>query len=747
MGGSIKRSTVIWLLMAAANLVLITCIVASVMNALNRAQKASFTQNIENVRTLTDASAEKIELEFMHHTDELQRVANCVNFYQGVGMTESQMKTFFNDLYAVQEEDYLWQVVDSATNDSRGFAAMTLCGAGDATFGYQAPSYPELAKIFCAASEETLGKVAYTSEFTDPSPTLDKVSAITCAIRLRTENGESGESGENGESGESGYVYKTLMLLLRSRYVNELLSSNNDLSTLNYFDYSNIIVDDDGNYVISNAQFQGTNFLDYIELYNSSFSEEDARALQRQLHTEDYSDVLYYDNNRGQACAYTIVAVQNSDWHILSIVPLDSFHSEANFSNSFGAFALLFSLLFVLDITIVAFVNRRLRRVTKEAQAASEAKTDFLSRMSHDIRTPINVINGMTELAAQEDNPPETQDYLRDIRSSSTFLLGLVNDILDMNKVESGKMELFPIPYSFLEFKSYINAIILPMCAAKGIEFSVQCNCEDITVAIDKMRLNQIIFNLLSNAVKFTPENGHVGLDVVITPMPACRVALDFTVRDDGIGMSKAFQKTMFSAFSQESRREEQQILGTGLGLAIVKSLVDMMGGSIRVESEIGCGTTFYIHIETERSDEQTAPMQNSENSISALRGRRVLLCEDQPMNAKIIVRLLGQHDVRVDVAENGKLGVEMLMQAAPGSYDAVLMDVRMPVMNGLEATKVIRGTQGRDDLRKIPIIALTANAYDSDVRACLDAGMNEHLSKPIDKRLLFEALARQMQG
>ena len=721
--------------MVLANLLLIICVVMSVIGALSSAQKVSFSQNIENIRTLTDASAEKIELEFQHHSQELLRVAHYVNHYHTIGMTEEELLSFFRELCATQNTTYRWELADSALNEaegsSHGFDAVTLGDAVNEAFVYSAQSYPALAKIFCAASKDMLGQVSYTSEFTDPSPALEKVSAITSTVRLR--------SG-------AGYAYKTLMLLVKSSYVSELLSDNNDLSTLNYFDFSSIIVDDDGNYVFSNPQFQGTNLMDYIALYNGAFTQAEADALYQRLHQEDYVDVLYYDNNRGQACAYTIVAVQHSNWHVLSVVPLDSFHNEYHFSNRFLIFAVFFGLLFLVDITFAVFINRQLRRRTSEAQAANVAKTDFLSRMSHDIRTPINVINGMTELAMKEANPPDTQDYLKDIRSSSTFLLGLVNDILDMNKVESGKMELFPKPYAYREFKSYINAIITPMCVAKDIQFAVNCNREDSVLLIDKMRCNQIVFNLLSNAVKFTPQNGHISLDLTITPTTEGRALLSVCVRDDGIGMSEAFQKTMFTAFSQESQPEQQQSLGTGLGLAIVKNLVDIMGGSIRVESELGHGTAFFIRIEAALVD-LPAPEEKPSDHTANLRGKRVLLCEDQPMNAKIIVRLLRLQGVETDTAENGKIGVEKLRDAEPHFYDAVLMDVRMPVMNGLEAAKAIRAVPGREDLEQLPIIALTANAYDSDVRACLDAGMNEHLAKPIDKQTLYEALERQSRS
>ncbi|MDO5572928.1 MAG: ATP-binding protein [bacterium] len=723
-------SNSIRVIVAVINVILITCVVLSVRTALISAEDTSFSQNIENIRTLTDASAEKIELEYAHHTKEIRKIAACANQYHNIGMTEEQLVAFLDDLYDLQDTTCRWELVDSQLDNqagaSRGFSAYIPGDAKNSRFSYSAQAYPELAKIFCAASEETIGEVHCTSEFTDSSPALEKVSAITSVVRLRTEN---------------GYEYKTLMLLLKNTYIRDLLASNHDLSTLTYFDYSSIIVDRAGNYVISNEQFQGTNFMDYMALYNDSFTKERVKELSEKLQQPDYNDVLFYHNNRNQDCAYTIVTVQDSDWYILSIVPLDSFHNDYRFGNRFILFVVLFGLLFLVDIAFVMFINRKLSHRTKEAQVASEAKTDFLSRMSHDIRTPINVINGMTELAIHEDNPPATKEYLDDIRASSAFLLGLVNDILDMNKVESGKMELHPGAYPYAEFKSYINAIILPMCISKNILFTLKCEPENLVLCIDKMRLNQIFFNLLSNAVKFSPENGHVALDITVTKIKTDRAQLNFSVSDDGIGMSDEFQKNMFSAFSQEDRQEEQQMPGTGLGLAIVKNLVEIMGGSIRVESAVGKGTTFYVQLETDLSDQMLQTDSRNCHDFN-LRGRRVLLCEDQPLNTKIIVRLLEREDIIIETAENGKIGVDMLRSSEPGYYDAVLMDVRMPVMNGLDAAKAIRATEEREDLYSIPIIALTANAYDTDVQACLDAGMNEHLAKPVDSRQLLHTLA-----
>lgn len=253
---------------------------------------------------------------------------------------------------------------------------------------------------------------------------------------------------------------------------------------------------------------------------------------------------------------------------------------------------------------------------------------------------------------------------------------------------------------------------------------------------------NQIFFNLLSNAVKFTNEGGHISLDCQLTELPEHRAEVLFKVQDDGIGMSEEFQEKMFEAFSQENRSVSAQSTGTGLGLAIVNRIVSLMNGSITVQSQMGRGTLFTIRLETDQLGDDVLT-EESRYDEAVLNGKRILLCEDHPLNTKIVVKLLEKRGMFVDCAENGAVGVDKFKASEESYYDLILMDIRMPVMNGLEATEAIRKLTECRDTAEIPIIALTANAYDTDVQNCIAAGADAHLAKPIDSALLYQTLAR----
>jgi PAS domain S-box-containing protein len=388
------------------------------------------------------------------------------------------------------------------------------------------------------------------------------------------------------------------------------------------------------------------------------------------------------------------------------------------------------------------------KQLRQEATVSNAAKTDFLSRMSHDIRTPLNGIIGMTYIAREQDNPPRTADCLSKIDTSSKFLLGLINDVLDMSRVESNRIELNLEPYPIDEFKEYLDAVIRPLCLEKGQRFIFDENAalSGLVPLADKLRTNQIIFNLLSNAVKYTPEGGTITYRVSGHVLESGRVGIDHEISDTGIGMSREFQKILFEPFSQEGRDDNSDKRGTGLGLAIVKKLVDLMGGTISVKSDVGMGTSFILHLEFDavpayqvvRSD----PAKAVDGGVadSGLAGRHVLLCEDHPLNQEIIRTLLEQDGIIVEIAGNGKQGLERFAASPIRYYDAVLMDIRMPVMDGYEATREIRSLP-RADSAAVPIIAMTADAFDDDVKRCLDSGMSGHLSKPIDPQLLHSRL------
>jgi signal transduction histidine kinase/ActR/RegA family two-component response regulator len=409
------------------------------------------------------------------------------------------------------------------------------------------------------------------------------------------------------------------------------------------------------------------------------------------------------------------------------------------------------------DITQI-FEQERTQRekaeaAMREAEKANAAKSEFLSRMSHDIRTPLNGIIGLSYLTQKMELPEKARENLEKIDTSSKFLLSLINDVLDMSKAESGEIELHPEPYTIDEFNKYIDAVVRPLCQEKGQKFVLEEKFAILNVIplSDKLRCNQIIFNLLSNAVKYTPEGGTITYTIRGKIPEPGKMQIEHEITDTGIGMSEKFQKVLFEPFTQEDRKDISERRGTGLGLAIVKKLVDRMGGTIKVKSTPGKGSTFRVTLcfDTVPASEAVLHAASDEAAQGAgvsFAGKHVLLCEDHPLNQEIAKALLEEKQMLVSVSEDGSSGVEMFRSSSPNYYDIVLMDIRMPVMDGLEATRQIR-TLDRTDAKTVPIIAMTADAFDDDVQKCLDAGMNGHIAKPIDPEMLFAVLADNIRG
>jgi len=396
--------------------------------------------------------------------------------------------------------------------------------------------------------------------------------------------------------------------------------------------------------------------------------------------------------------------------------------------------------------------KEKLQAALTAAQQANLAKSDFLSRMSHDIRTPLNGIIGMTYLAQKEREMEKIDDCLAKIDTSSKFLLGLINDILDMSKAESGVIELHPEPYNKAEFISYMNAVAMPLIKEKNQRAYFDTEMpDDFTPMLDKLRLNQIVFNILSNAVKFTPEGGSIIYSSTGKMMPDGLMRIHIEISDSGIGMSEEFQRILFEPFSQENRDDNSSGRGTGLGMAITKRLVDLMGGTISVESELGRGTTFTVELAAQAiTADQGAELAAKANpgtdaDYSALSGRHVLLCEDHPMNQEIAKALLAEKGLIVTAAEDGEAGLEKYSESSPYFYDAILMDIRMPVMDGYKATEAIRGLD-RPDAKSVPIIAMTADAFADDIQKCFEVGMNGHIAKPIDPNVMFMELRKNIR-
>ena len=387
--------------------------------------------------------------------------------------------------------------------------------------------------------------------------------------------------------------------------------------------------------------------------------------------------------------------------------------------------------------------NKELEAIAKKAESAAQAKTEFLSRMSHDIRTPMNAIIGLTHLAQQETDMVVIQDYLHNIEVSSDFLLGLINDILDMSKIENGELTLSEEPLTKAAFANSINTVMQPLVDGKHIEFTCELEDGPDCILTDPLRFNQIFFNLLSNAVKFTPEGGKVALILESIPQRDEKAGLRFYVRDNGVGMSEGFLAHIYDPFSQEHSRLSDQTKGTGLGLPIVKSLVDAMGGTISVSSTPDVGTEFIVDLYMPLAQPE-ADQTTDLASADSLKGARILLVEDNDINIYVAQIILENAGCQVTVAKNGEEAVSVFSDSAPAYFDAILMDVRMPVMDGIEATKAIRALS-RADAATVPIIAMTADAFAEEQKRTLAAGMNCHLSKPIDPQLLYTVLAEHI--
>ena len=382
------------------------------------------------------------------------------------------------------------------------------------------------------------------------------------------------------------------------------------------------------------------------------------------------------------------------------------------------------------------------------AEKASKAKTDFLSNMSHDIRTPMNAIIGITTLMKNELHQPEKlAEHLGKLETSGRLLLGIINDILDMSRIESGKTTLNIEKTNLPQQVSQLDSIIRQQASQRRQTFTVENHVQHENVLADPNRLNQVLMNILSNAVKYTPQGGHIRLDVEELSHTEHYAKYRFVVQDDGIGMSAVYQKTLFDPFTREEKSGTNRVQGTGLGMAITKSIVDLMGGTIHVESAPGKGSRFEVVLElpidAEADKVQTASALPEEaEAVSPLSGMKFLCAEDNAINAEILEMLLETKGASCTICSNGQEIVDAFASVKPGEYDMILMDVQMPVMDGLEATRRIRN--GENPLgRTIPILAMTANAFLEDMQKSKEAGMDEHLSKPVDIAALEQTVKR----
>ena len=460
---------------------------------------------------------------------------------------------------------------------------------------------------------------------------------------------------------------------------------------------------------------------------------------------------------------------------LVGYVPMDAIQKEAHTVNTaIGAVTAITFASIALCVALYAYNRRKQTQVQKErdaerarhqeqltqalhaAEVANESKSTFLANMSHDIRTPMNAVIGFTTLLSKEaDNPEKVREYAAKIIASGNHLLALINDVLDISKIESGKATINLAEFNLHDSVRAVEAIVTPLAEAKGQTLITEVSGITRERFIgDETHLNQVLLNLLSNAVKYTPDGGTIHLRFLGGEQRSGQFApITIEVEDNGYGMSPEFLERIFDSFTRAENSTTNKIQGTGLGMAITKSLVELMGGSIEVTSEEGVGSLFRVYLElripegSSAADEKNwlatpAPEADAAEFAHVLQGKHFLAAEDNMFNKIVLEELLELEGATVEIVDNGQLAVERMERAQPGEFDAILMDVQMPVMNGHDATRAIRQLP-REDAQSILVIAMTADAFVEDERAALAAGMNHHLTKPIDveklKKVLFE--------
>ena len=635
------------------------------------------------------------------------------------------------------------------------------------------------------------------------------------------------------------------------------------------------MIDANGDYILKGNNFKNSSFFEFYKSYNPTEPASSKELFDTITSSTGSVSML---NSRGQECilAFTPVTA-TAGWTLLGFVPAEDLHVDNENWLLIGVVSAGLLILFLCDLFFMIHINKKLKVTAREAEHANKAKTDFLSTMSHDIRTPMNAIIGLTTLAEKDLGDVEsTKESLRKISLASNHLLTLINDILDISKVESGKLKLSPQSFSIAETVENLVNISQPMIKEKKIIFSFHIDkMEKEYLYTDQLRLNQIYINILSNAIKYTEPGGRVSVDMSEeeSSIPGC-VRLTYVVADSGIGMSPEFMQTMYQPFSRQTDSRVNSIEGTGLGLAITKQMVDLMGGRIDCQSEQGKGTTFTVTLDVPQADKQLDDIQldqvnalivdddeivlqtmvsefqslgcaaeiahsgkealemltrkhesgkdytlvildwkmpdmdgietirriraeiskdipilltsaydwsdiedlakdagadgfiskpifrsalykkiNSilgtesvsvepEDDYSDLKGLNILVAEDIEINWMIISGMLSMIGITSEQAENGRVCVEKMRTAADGTYDLIFMDVQMPEMNGLDAARAIRRLEN-PRAASIPIVAMTAEAFSENVTECLDAGMNGHIAKPIDIKLVIKEIRR----
>ena len=480
---------------------------------------------------------------------------------------------------------------------------------------------------------------------------------------------------------------------------------------------------------------------------------------------------MFYHDVQGQASLIYMWPVNNGALYLAGFVPIQAIQQEGNAVNQSILIVVLAMIsAFLLCCALYFFGERQQAKARKEREAereqmnaqlmdalqasqiANHSKTVFLSSMSHDIRTPMNAILGFATLLEKDaEIPAKVREYTGKITASGKHLLGLINDVLDMSKIESGKVVLTIGKFSLDDMIAAIDAIIRPMAADKAQDFEIEVTgVKHGQFEGDETRINQVLLNLLSNAVKYTQSGGNIRMRIIGLEQHSHQYEhIRIEVEDNGFGMTPEYLKIIFDPFTRAENSTTNKVQGTGLGMAITKSIVELMGGSIAVSSEVGKGTLFTVELELRISEEEKVPEPNEAEparaECSTLQGHHFLVAEDNEVNADIFAALLEMEGATCEIVENGCLALERFKASSETEFDAILMDIQMPEMNGYDAARAIRALD-REDAKTIPIIAMTANAFVEDVRDAMEAGMNGHIAKPIDMAVVREVIGKQLR-
>lgn len=537
----------------------------------------------------------------------------------------------------------------------------------------------------------------------------------------------------------NGYPFDAIALAVPSDEFRDILA-------ISLFDGlgASYIIHNDGSIAIkpesAGAAFGGYNL--FVSMVVAGANQADIDAVEAEI----------AEGNPGE----TLIKMADSEWLVsyypfgednavvvaipLTITAAQTYEGMSNTILFAMMLVFLLSVLVALVLYSYSYQERKRSRIV----AAAEAKSAFFSKMSHDIRTPLNAVLGLQTLAQESDDLGMVKEYIRQSTVSAHYLLGIVNDVLDMSRIDSGKMTLSRDPFDMNELLNETNVIISGMASEKGVSYECETDgTYEHSYLGDAVRVKQVLINLLNNAVKFTEAGGSVCFVVSRREAEDSRDTFTFIIKDTGIGMSEKYLTQIFTPFEQEHSSLTAKYTGSGLGLSIVYSLLTLMGGSINVKSRLGAGTEFTVGLTLQRGKPVSAYPKPKETAASSFAGRRILLAEDNNINQFVVVSLLQKmFDIETDVAPDGEVALNRFIKSPVGYYDMILMDVNMPVMDGLEATRAIRALN-RADAKNIPILALSANAYTEDAALSMEAGMNGHLAKPLEMGTLSVVLKK----